>query len=57
MFRTIAGGFSSYRKAIQGAVKEITKKVPEAWPIFAKVDWYVLLYFLTKWKEKYIVGN
>lgn len=37
--RTIAGGHPSYRNAMQNAVKEITKKIPELWPIFAKVDW------------------
>ena len=37
--RTIAGGHPSYRNAMQNTVKEITKKSPELWPIFAKVDW------------------
>ena len=37
--RTIAGGHPSYRNAMQKAVLEITKKMPELWPLFAKVDW------------------
>lgn len=37
--RTIAGGHPSYRTAMQKAVREISKKLPELLPLFAKVDW------------------
>ncbi len=37
--RTIAGGHPSYRNAMQKAVNELVKKVPNLKPLFAKVDW------------------
>jgi thymidylate synthase ThyX len=37
--RTIAGGHPSYRNAMQKAVREITRKLPELKNLFAKVNW------------------
>lgn len=37
--RTIAGGHPSYRNAMQKAVNELIKKVPNLKHLFAKVDW------------------
>lgn len=37
--RTIAGGHSSYRKAMQEAVRQILTKMPYFKNLFAKVDW------------------